>query len=183
MAISVDLTHEFIAQYRHSFSERFGINLAEDFRYFTDPSIIESIGTNFRDGAYYANTINASFSAQWTPLFSTLTTYANTVIKYENSAIALEQDSMENTGSQSFSFAILPKINFVVGGIVDNVSYDDISRQGYTSYTGFDTGLELAGSSLFVPRWTRRAENSVTRVGLHEGQSQVRVCRLTHPLA
>jgi len=137
---SLDMQHEFLAQYRHSFSDRFGFNVAEDFRYFTEPSLLDSIGTNFRNGAYIANTINSSVSAQWTPLFSTLTTYANTIVKYEDGAIATEQDNMENTGTQSFSFAVLPKINLVVGGIVDNITYDDIQR-GYTSYTG-DGGLD-----------------------------------------
>ena len=139
---SFDNTHEFVAQYKHSFSDRFGFNIAEQFRYFTDPSLFESTGTVFRNGAYYSNTINTAFSAQWTPLFSTLTSFSNTVVKYEDGSIAFEQDYMENTGSQNFSFAILPKVNVVFGGILDTISYDDSSlvdaggpggRHGYRS--------------------------------------------------
>ena len=137
---SFDFTHEFVAQYRHSFSDRFGLNVAEQFRYYTEPSLLDSTGTLFRNGAYISNTVNGAFNAQWTPLFGTVTTYSNTIVKYEDGSIALEQDNMENTGTQSFSFAILPKVNFVFGGIVDNITYDDINR-GYTNYTG-DAGLD-----------------------------------------
>jgi hypothetical protein len=137
---SFDFTHEAALQYNHSFSDRFSLNVSDDFRYFTEPSTFESVGTPYRSGAYYDNMFNAGFNAQWTPLLGTTTTYANNVIKYETGSIATGQDNMENTGSQSFLFAILPKINLVFGAIIDNTSYDDIAR-GYTSYTG-NTGLD-----------------------------------------
>lgn len=137
---SFDLTHEFIAQYRHSFSDRFGLNLAEQFRYYTEPSLFESIGTLYRNGAYISNTVNGAFNAQWTPLFGTVTTYSNTIVRYEDAATAQTQDSMENTASQSFSFAVLPKVNYIFGAIVDNITYDQVVR-GYTNYTA-NTGLD-----------------------------------------
>lgn len=137
---SFDLTHEASAQYNHSFSDRFSMTAAEDFRYFTEPSIFESIGTPYRSGAYYANTVNLGFNAQWTPLFGTSTTYANNIIKYETSSIATGQDNIENTVGQNFLFAILPKVNLVFGAIYDDTSYDSVAR-GYTSYTG-TTGLD-----------------------------------------
>lgn len=135
-----DTAHDVVAQYRKSFSDRFGMNLAEQFRYSAEPSLFDSTGTNFRNGAYYANTVNAGFNAQWTPLFGTMTTFSNTIVRYEDTTQSIEQDSMENTGSQSFSFAILPKISWVFGGIIDDISYDHINR-GYTSYTG-NTGVD-----------------------------------------
>lgn len=130
------LTHEFVAQDTHAFSDRFNLNLAEDFRYYTEPSIDQSTGTNYQNGAYIANVLNGTLTAQWTPLFGTTTTYANTIVRYDNSAVALNQNNIENTGSQTFSFAILPKISANFGGIVDDVNYDETSR-GYTAYTGF----------------------------------------------
>jgi hypothetical protein len=137
---SIDYTHEFVAQYRHSFSDRFNLNLAEQFRYFTEPSLFESTGTNYQNGPYVSNTLNGTVSAQWTPLLGTTTTYANTIIKYDDAAVAATQNSIENTGSQTFSFAILPKISASFGGIGDNITYDSVLR-GYTNYTGF-VGLQ-----------------------------------------
>ena len=135
-----DLSHDFVARVTHNFSERFSMDASEDFRYSTEPSLFDNTGTLYRNGAYLTNTINADFTAQWTPIFSTLSTFSNTIVKYESSSVGTEQNSMENTGSQNFSFAILPKINLVFGGIIDNISYDDINR-GYTSYTG-NTGID-----------------------------------------
>lgn len=133
---AVEYTHEFVAQYSHSFSERFNLALAEQFRYYTEPSLYESTGTNYRNGAYIANTVNGTLSSQWTPLFGTTTTYSNTIVKYDNATVALDQDNVENTGSQVFSFTVAPKVSVNFGGIVDDISYDSSSR-GYTSYTGF----------------------------------------------
>jgi hypothetical protein len=133
---SIELTHELIAQYTHAFSDRFNLALAEQFRYFTDPSLYESTGSVFNDGPYISNAINANLAAQWTPLFSTTTTFADTVVKYENALAAATQDSVENTGSQSFNYAILPKITASVGFILDNISYQSQDR-GYTNSTLF----------------------------------------------
>ena len=133
---SVQYTHEFDAQYAHTFSERFSLSLGDDFRYYTEPNIFQSTGTNYNNGPYASNIFNGSFSSQWTPLVGSTTTYSNTVVNYENSAIAQTQNSDENTGSQSVSFAILPKISVSVGGIFDQIDYSQNDR-GYTSYTGF----------------------------------------------
>jgi hypothetical protein len=133
---SITFTHEFVAQYTHAFSDRFNLALSEQFRYFTEPSLFQSTGTNYQDGPYIANTLNGMVSAQWTPLFGTTTTYANTVVRYDDAAIAVAQNSIENTGSQSFSFAILPKLSLNFGGIGDNITYTSGLR-GYTNYTGF----------------------------------------------
>ena len=86
---SVQLSHELVAQYSHSFSDRFQLGLAEQFRYFTEPSILESTGTNYQSGAYISNTLNGSLGAQWTPLISTTTTFANTIVRYDDEAVAI----------------------------------------------------------------------------------------------
>ncbi len=133
---SIQYSHEFVAQYQHSFSDRFSLNASELFRYYVEPSLFESTGTNYQNGPYVTNILNGNLTAQWTPLFGTTTTYANTIVHYDESSVATNQDSVENTGSQTFSFAILPKISLNFGGIGDNITYDETQR-GYTSYTAF----------------------------------------------
>jgi len=129
-------THEFIAAYSHSFSERFSLNLSEDLRYYYEPSLYENVGTAYNNGQYLSNVINGAITSQWTPTFGTTTTYANTVTDYEESAVAAQQNSVENTGNQNFSFAILPKMSLGFGGIVDNITYATANR-GYSTYTGY----------------------------------------------
>jgi len=135
----MDFSNEVVGTLQHSFSDRFSISAADQFRYYTQPSLFENVGTLYYSGAYIANTFNGSFNAQWTPLVSTLFTYSNTYVDYFSSATAAGNNSIENTGSGTLGFAILPKINLNFGGIVDNVAYTQIAR-GYTSLTG-NTGI------------------------------------------
>ena len=138
---------DFIVQYNHAFSTRFNLSVADNPRYYTDPSVFESTGTNYQDGPYITNTLNGSFTAQWTPLWGTSTNYSNTVTAYEQSSVADSQNSVENTGSQSVSYSILPKIAINAGGTVDSLSYETADR-GYTSYTAFIGGSWAALPSL-----------------------------------
>jgi hypothetical protein len=133
---NVQISNTFIAQFHHDFSERFSLTAAEQFLDSTEPNLFGSTGTPFRDGENISNTANVLLSAQWTPLFSTQTNYSNTLVHYDDSVIAETQDSLENTGSQTFSFSVLPKISLNFGGIVDDIAYDDVTR-GYTNYTAF----------------------------------------------
>ncbi len=132
----LELSHEVDVQYTHLFSERYALNLAELFRYTTEPSLDQGTGTVYRNGPYVNNTLNGTLSAQWTPRMSTATTYSNIIINYDDSVIGAVQDSVENTFSQSVSFAVLPKISLSVGGIYDDITYKTDLR-GYTNYTGF----------------------------------------------
>jgi hypothetical protein len=130
----MDYTNEVVMAFQHSISDRFSFNVADQFRYYTEPSLFQNVGTLYYSGAYISNTFNGSFNAQWTPLVSTLFTYANTYIDYMNAATAVQNNSVENTGSVSLGFAILPKVTLTFNGIVDDIDYTQMTR-GYTSLT------------------------------------------------
>ena len=132
---SLDKMAEMVLRYNHSFSERFNLDLRDRIGYYSQPDVLNGGGTPFRAGGYINNVATADFTAQWTPLFSTVTTYSNSFYDYQNDAIAAGQNSDENIGTEDFRFAVLPKVNLVFGGIIDNISYDTAQR-GYTSYTG-----------------------------------------------
>lgn len=132
---SLQVTHEFIASYTHAFSDRFNLNLGEQFRYYTNPSIYESVGSNYYNGAYVSNVLNGVLTAQWTPLLGSSTSYSNTIVRYDDASVAEAQDDIENTVSHSFSLTILPTVSASAGGIVDEIDYKD--SRGYISYTGF----------------------------------------------
>jgi hypothetical protein len=135
-----DQDHDVVLRYNHAFSDRFNLDLRDDGGYHTDPSLLQSIGTVNRAGGYYSNIATAEFTAQWTPLFGTVTSYSNNFITYEDQQIGNSQDSDENTASQDFRFAFWPSVTFAVGAIYDNISYFDTNR-GFSNYTG-DTGLD-----------------------------------------
>lgn len=132
----VQYTHQFNAQLRHDFSTRFTLSASDAFRDSTEPNLFGTTGTPYRNGENMSNAFSTGFSAQWTPTWATQTTYANTLVHYVDDVISHDQDNMENTASQTFIAALVPKVSATFGGIFDTVSYDHVSR-GYTSYTGF----------------------------------------------
>ena len=135
-----DQDHDVVLRYNHAFSDRFNLDLRDDGGYHNDPSLQDSLGGVLREGAYYSNIATAEFTAQWTPLFGTVTSYSNNFIRYENSTIGDSQDSDENTVSQDFRFAFWPTVTFAVGAIYDNITYQSTGR-GFSNYTG-NVGLD-----------------------------------------
>jgi hypothetical protein len=135
-----DQDHDVVLRYNHAFSDRFNLDLRDDGGYHIDPSLLSSIGATGREGGYYSNIFTGEFTAQWTPLFGTVTSYSNNFISYENSTIGNEQDSDENTISQDFRFAFWPTVTFAAGLIYDDIEYLDSSRgfANYTANAGFD---------------------------------------------
>ncbi len=136
----VDQDHDIVLRYNHSFSDRFNLDVRDDGGYHVDPALLQDIGTVNRDGAYYDNIATAEFTAQWTPLFGTVTSYSNSFITYENGDIGTFEDSDENTITQDFRFAFWPTVTFAAGVIFDNIDYFYTDR-GYTNYTA-DTGFD-----------------------------------------
>ena len=130
----LQITHELVAQYTHAFSDRFQLSASEDFRYFTEPSILQSTGTSYQSGPYYSNIISGNSQLQWTPLFGTTVNYSNTVVHYVDSTVGTNQNSIENVGGPNFTYAVLPKVLATVGAIIDNTTYQQ-SNQGFSGYT------------------------------------------------
>jgi Putative beta-barrel porin 2 len=138
-----DITDEFVASYTHAFSDRFNLTAGEQFRYYTEPSLYESVGTNYYNGAYVSNVANVGLTAQWTPLFGSSTSYTNTVVNYEEASVAQSQNNIENTFSHAFSLTVLPTVSASAGGSIDEIDYDD--SRGYINYTGFG-GVQWSAS-------------------------------------
>jgi len=132
--------HDVILRYNHSFSDRFNLDLRDDGGYHIDPSLLQSIGTVNRQGGYYDNIFTGELTAQWTPLFGTVSSYSNDFIYYENGDVGTSEDSDENTFSQDFRFAFWPTVTFSAGLIYDNIDYF-YSTRGYSNYTA-DFGLD-----------------------------------------
>jgi hypothetical protein len=147
--------------FTHSFSSRFNLTASDALVDSIEPNLFGTTGTLYSNGQNISNGFNAGLSSQWTPLFGTQTTYSNTIVRYFQQEFSQGQDSLENTASQAFSFAILPKISLSFGGVFDTISYDNVSR-GYTSTTGF-----VGAQYQFLPSVSLSA-----RVGASDTQSQ-----------
>ncbi len=136
----IDQSHELLLRYTHQFNDRFFLDVRDQFGYYTNPDLLNGVGTPFRNGGYFINTATADLEAQWAPKFSTSTNYANVAILYEDSQIGGNQNYDENTLTHDFRFALLPKFNFTAGGIFDDTEYFQSDRS-FTNYTG-DVGVD-----------------------------------------
>jgi hypothetical protein len=160
-----DIMHEVALRLTHKFSDRFNIDMRDQGGYYEQPDIINSVGTVNRAGGYYSNLASIEFAAQWTPLFGTVTSYANNYIDYEDSGIGVTQDSDENIISQDLRFAIVPKVNLIFGGIYDTIDYFHTVR-GFSDYTG-NAGIDWAA----LPSITIGLRGGVTEANLDGGGS------------
>jgi hypothetical protein len=136
----VDYTHEVLVRYTHQFGDRFSLDLRDQGGYYTQPDLLNGVGTPFVNGQYFENTATAEFDAQWTPLFGTTTSYSNVALLYQDSEISKFQNYDENTISQDFRFAVYPKYNLVANGTFDDTDYFEFDR-GYRDVT-LDVGVD-----------------------------------------
>lgn len=163
-----DQDHDVVLRYNHAFSDRFNLDLRDEGGYHVDPSLLDALGSTTREGGYYSNIFTAELTAQWTPLFGTVTSYSNNFITYENNDIGDQQNSDENTVSQDFRFAFWPTVTLAVGAIYDNIEYLG-SPRGFTNYTA-NTGLDwqaLPSLSLGF-----RVGGSITEINQESGTSE-----------
>ncbi|MCE0499639.1 MAG: outer membrane beta-barrel protein [Methylacidiphilales bacterium] len=139
---STQISADFLARFTHQFSDRFAIDVRDETGYFYEPSLFSYAGSPYQDGNYISQSFSTDFTAQWTPLVSTVSSFSNSEVFYDNSAVAEGEDYIQNSFSQSIGFSILPKYTLVFAGLYSGISYNNIGR-GYNSYTGM-TGIDWA---------------------------------------
>ena len=102
--------------------------------------LFRSLGLDRRSGNYFYTNDKFTVSYQWTPRFSTATSYTLGALHYDNSAVGLFEDRIENTFGNEFRFLLWPTTTVVAEYRYEIVSYDDISRDSTTHFVlaGFD---------------------------------------------
>jgi hypothetical protein len=92
----------------HQATPRLGLAAAAYLTYQSEPDFNTGIGINRRSGNYFYTNDKFSMAYQWTPRFSTATSYTLGVINYENSAISAYEDRFEHTFGNEFRYLLLP---------------------------------------------------------------------------
>jgi hypothetical protein len=108
--------------------------------YQQEPDFSLALGLDRRSGNYFYTNDKFTVSYQWTPRFSTATSYTLGALHYDNSAVGLFEDRIENTFGNEFRFLLWPTTTVVAEYRYEIVSYDDISRDSTTHFVlaGFD---------------------------------------------
>lgn len=108
--------------------------------YQQEPDFSLALGLDRRSGNYFYTNDKFTVSYQWTPRFSTATSYTLGALHYDNSAVGIFEDRIENTFGNEFRFLLWPTTTVVAEYRYEIVSYDDISRDSTTHFVlaGFD---------------------------------------------
>ncbi|HEY1582047.1 MAG TPA: hypothetical protein VGF73_02985, partial [Chthoniobacterales bacterium] len=97
----------------HQATPRLGLAGTAYLAYQTEPDFANGVGINRRSGNYFYTSDKLSTAYQWSPRFSTLTSYRLGVINYEDSSIGAYEDRFEHTFGNEFRFLVLPTTTLV----------------------------------------------------------------------
>jgi hypothetical protein len=81
--------------------------------YQSEPDFNNNLGVNRRSGNFFYTADKFSVGYQWTPRFSTVTSYTLGVINYEDTTIGAYEDRFEHTFGNEFRFLTLPTTTLV----------------------------------------------------------------------
>ena len=146
---SVDPDVRLTLSFVHQINPRAYLAVSDFLTYTSQPNYQYGVGSpvSVLDYVYDATTV--SFGYQWTPRFSTVTSYTGGLLYYENSALGKLLDRVDNIFAEQFRFLVLPRITAVAEYRFEYVDYffNDILNS-YTNYA-------LAGLDLTIsPRLT-----------------------------
>jgi hypothetical protein len=130
--LEVSLTHKFTA--------RISLEISSYTTYQTEPDFSLDIGVNRRSGSYFYSLDRFKLNYQFTPRFSTVTSYTIATFVSSNSAIGGLQNRIENTFGNEFRYLILPTTTAVGEYRIAFIDYTDSDASAVTHYflAGFD---------------------------------------------
>lgn len=108
----------------HKVSPRFTINATIYATYQTEPDFTLALGLNRRSGNFLYTQDKFTATYLWTPRFATATSYTFGALRYDDSAIGLFQDRIENTFGNEFKFLLWPTTSLVAEYRFQLVNYD-----------------------------------------------------------
>jgi hypothetical protein len=123
-----DFAHDALLRVAHSFSPRFDIDVRDNFTYGQESSITSGSVTQRYQGNFFENLGSIAGTYKWTDRFSTVTTYQNTLLQYQDATVADTNNYMQNGISQDFKLTITPETTGVLNFTWTNTAYDTIPR-------------------------------------------------------
>lgn len=131
----IDQSHEFDLWIDHAFTPRWETRFEDTVTVAQEPQLLAPAGAPVSveqrvEGNNLVNGANISLTTDWTPEFSTVLTYANTYVAYQNSGGTAATPSLagllnrdENLGSLKFLWTISQETSAFVGGQYEQVIY------------------------------------------------------------
>jgi hypothetical protein len=102
--------------------------------FLTEPEISFGIGFTRRVGNYFYTDNTGTLIYLWAPRFSTATSYTVVAIKYQDAAIGMSQDQIQNTFGHEFRFLLTPTTTISADYRFQVVTFADSTRDSTTHF-------------------------------------------------
>jgi hypothetical protein len=113
---------------------RLALSLDLHAAYLTEPNFGFGIGI-FRSGNYFYSDNTGTLTYLWAPRFSTATSYTVVVVNYDDAAVGMFQDQIQNTFGNEFRFLLTPTTTIVADYRFQMVSFPhDTARDSTTHF-------------------------------------------------
>jgi len=146
---SVDPNVRVALSYLHQINARSYLAVSDYLVYTAQPNYQYGIGAPNSVLDYLYNSTTVSFGYQWTPRFSTVTSYTGSVLAYQDSQLGTLLNRLDSIFAEQFRFLVLPRITAVAEYRFEYIDY--FSNNVLDSYTNY----VLGGLDLIVtPRLT-----------------------------
>jgi hypothetical protein len=133
----------------HQLNPRAYLAVSNFSTYTAQPNYQYGIGSPTSVLDYFYDATTVSFGYQWTPRFSTVTSYTAGLLLYENSTLANLLNRIDNLFAEQFRFLLTPTVTAVAEYRFEYVDY--FSNSILNSYTNYVLGgLDLTLSPRFT---------------------------------
>ncbi|MGI8890638.1 MAG: outer membrane beta-barrel protein [Chthoniobacterales bacterium] len=124
----------------HKATPRLGLAANVYLAYQSEPNFETAFGINRRNGNYFYTSDRFSLSYQFTPRFSTTTSYTLGVLNYEDSSVGIFEDRFEHTFGNEFRYLVVPTTSLVGEYRFQITDYVSAPRNSTTHFflAGFD---------------------------------------------
>jgi hypothetical protein len=135
---SVDPNISLNLAFSHQLSPRASITFTDYTAYTAQPNLQNGVSAVNQVSNYFYTANQLGFGYQWTPRFSTLTSYGANVLYYDKTSIGDFLNRLENLVDQQFRFLVLPTITAVAEYRFGYVDY--FTNSNLNSYSNFALG-------------------------------------------
>jgi hypothetical protein len=109
--------------------------------YLTEPDISLGIGFTRRSGNYFYSDNTGTLNYLWAPRFSTATSYTVVAINFDDAAIGVNEDRIQNTFANEFRFLLTPTTTISADYRFEIINFTHTASQNSTTQFflgGFD---------------------------------------------
>ncbi len=150
----------------HQVSERLTLSAKINAAYQAEPTFATDLGLSRRAGNYFSTTDLFSVAYQWTPRFSTVSSYNFQLLRYQNAVAAASTDRQDYTLGEEFRFAASRHTVLVANYRFLVVDYVTLPQDSITNF--FLAGVEQTFSS----RLQAQLRGGVSFRSIEGGQEQ-----------